>query len=99
MAGLLENSKYENVFYGDNLRAVEEPDSSGNLFVIPWWYRSEFTLVKGAREARTLLRINGMIASEDVWLNGNPVAGQADLAGAYPVHEIDVTRWVHAGVN
>jgi exo-1,4-beta-D-glucosaminidase len=99
MAGLLENGKYENVFYSDNLRAVEEPDSSGNLFVIPWWYRTEFTLVKGARETRTLLCINGVIASADVWLNGSPVAEQAAVAGAYPVHEIDVTRWVHAGMN
>jgi exo-1,4-beta-D-glucosaminidase len=99
MAGLLENGTYQNVFYGDNLRAVEEPDSSGNLFVIPWWYRSEFTLVSGARETRTLLRINGMIASADVWLNGRLVAEQAAVAGAYPVHELDVTRWVHAGNN
>jgi exo-1,4-beta-D-glucosaminidase len=99
MAGLLENGKYENLFYGDNLRAAEEPDSSGNVFVIPWWYRSEFTLVEGGRETRTLLRINGMIASADVWLNGNLVAEQAAVAGAYPVHELDVTRWVHAGIN
>src|SRR6202040_4177849 len=99
MAGLLENGTYQDVFYGDNLRAVEEPDSSGNLFVIPWWYRSEFTLVNGARETRTLLRINGMIASADVWLNGRLVAEQAAVAGAYPVHELDVTRWVHAGNN
>ena len=28
-----------------------------------------------------------MIASADVWLNGNLVAGQAPIAGAYPVHE------------
>ena len=40
MAGLMENGKYENVFYGDNLRAVEEPDASGTMFVTPWWYRS-----------------------------------------------------------
>jgi exo-1,4-beta-D-glucosaminidase len=99
MAGLLENGKYENVFYSDNLRAVSEPESSGSLFVVPWWYRTEFTLVKGGPETRTLLRINGMIASADVWLNGNPVAEQATVAGAYPVHEIDVTRWVHAGIN
>ena len=99
MAGLLENGTYQNVFYSDNLRAVEEPDSSGNLFLIPWWYRTEFTLVKGAPEAHTLLRINGMIASADVWLNGHLVADQATVAGAYPVHEFDVTRWVHAGVN
>jgi exo-1,4-beta-D-glucosaminidase len=99
MAGLLENGKYENVFYGDNLRAVSEPESSGSLFVVPWWYRTEFTLIEGGRETRTLLRINGMIASADVWLNGSPVADQAVVAGAYPVHEIDVTRWVHAGTN
>lgn len=99
MAGLLENRTYGNVFYGDNLRAVEEPDSSGNVFLIPWWYRTEFTLVQGAPQAHTLLRINGMIASADVWLNGHPVAEQATVAGAYPVHELDVTRWVHAGVN
>jgi len=99
MAGLLENRTYGNVFYSDNLRAVEEPDSSGNVFLIPWWYRTEFTLVQGAPQAHTLLRINGMIASADVWLNGHPVDEQATVAGAYPVHELDVTRWVHAGVN
>ncbi len=30
---------------------------------------------------------------------GNLVAEQAAVAGAYPVHELDVTRWVHAGTN
>ena len=87
------------MFYSDNLRAAEEPDSSGNVFVIPWWYRTEFTLVEAGRETRTLLRINGMIASADVWLNGNLVADQAAIAGAFPVHELDVTRWVQAGIN
>ena len=99
MAGLLENGTYQNVFYSDNLRAAEEPDSSGNVFVIPWWYRTEFALGSGGRETHTLLRINGMIASADIWLNGNLVAEQAAVAGAYPVHELDVTRWVHSGLN
>jgi len=99
MAGLLENGKYENVFYSDNLRAVEEPDASGTLFVTPWWYRTVFTVVAGAQTIHTLLRINGMIPSADVWLNGQLIADQAAVAGAYPVHELDVTRWVHAGTN
>jgi exo-1,4-beta-D-glucosaminidase len=99
MAGLLENGTYKNVFYSDNLRAAEEPDSSGNVFLIPWWYRTEFSLGEAGRATRTLLRINGMIASADVWLNGNLVADQAAVAGAYPVHELDVTRWVHVGSN
>ncbi|MEW9570320.1 sugar-binding domain-containing protein [Rhodanobacter sp. Si-c] len=99
MAGLLENGAYKDVFYSDNLRAVQVPDASGNLFVNPWWYRTEFTLAEGARGLHTLLRTNGMIASADVWVNGHQVAGHGDIAGAYPVHELDVTRWVHAGTN
>ena len=99
MAGLLENGKYQNVFYSDNLRAIEEPDSSGNAFVIPWWYRTEFTVVAGAEGIHTSLRINGMIASADVWLNGQLVAEREAVAGAFPVEELDVTRWVHAGIN
>ncbi len=97
MAGLLENGKYENVFYSDNLRAVEEPDASGNVFVIPWWYRTEFTVGK-AESIRTLLRINGVIASAEVWLNGHLIE-PTPVAGAYPVHKLDVTRWVHPGSN
>jgi len=99
MAGLLENGKYENVFYSDNLRAVSDPDSSGHVFVVPWWYRTEFTVDEGAPGSRTLLRINGINSSADVWLNGQRIAEESAIAGAYPVHELDVTRWVHAGTN
>lgn len=99
MAGLLENGTYKNVFYSDNLRAVQVPDASGNLFVNPWWYRTEFTLARNAAGMHTLLRTNGIIASADVWVNGHQVADHAAVAGAYPVHLLDVTRWVHAGNN
>ena len=40
MAGLLENGKHENLFYGDNLRAARDPDGSSSEIVIPWWYRT-----------------------------------------------------------
>ena len=100
MAGLLENGTYKNdVFHSDNLRAVQVPDSSGNLFVTPWWYRAQFTLAKDTTGRHTLLRTNGMIASADLWVNGHLVADHAAVAGAYPVHEFDVTQWVHAGAN
>jgi exo-1,4-beta-D-glucosaminidase len=99
MAGLLENGKFENVFYGDNLRTVSDPDSSGHVFVVPWWYRTEFTVDAGAPGSRTLLRINGINSSADVWLNGERIAEEADVAGSYPVHELDVTRWMHSGTN
>jgi len=100
MAGLLENAAYKgDVFYSDNLQAVQVPDASGNLFVNPWWYRTEFALAESAKGLHTLLRTNGMIASADVWVNGNLIADNTAIAGAYPVHEFDVTKWVHAGSN
>ncbi|MBS0433204.1 MAG: glycoside hydrolase family 2, partial [Proteobacteria bacterium] len=94
-----ENNLYPDVFYDDNLQAVQVPDSSGQEFVIPWWYRTEFTLTGTSRGLRTLLRSNGIIANADVWVNGHKVADRATVAGAYPVHVIDVTPWVHAGTN
>ncbi|HEX7324557.1 MAG TPA: glycoside hydrolase family 2 TIM barrel-domain containing protein [Rhodanobacteraceae bacterium] len=98
MAGLLENGKYKDVFHGDNLRAVEIPDAGHHRFVIPWWYRSEFTL-KSVRGLHTLLRTNGIVGGADLWFNGHEVASRADLRGAYPVRVFDVTRWVRPGVN
>ncbi|MES2403546.1 MAG: glycoside hydrolase family 2 TIM barrel-domain containing protein [Pseudomonadota bacterium] len=99
MAGLLENGKYKDVFHDDNLRAVEVPDAGHHRFVVPWWYRTQFTLKKTPAGMHTLLRSNGMIASADLWLNGHKLADHVAVAGAYPVHELDVTRWVHDGVN
>jgi len=100
MAGLLGNDVFKfDVFHSDNLRAVQVPDASGNLFVTPWWYRAGFVLPKVAGTRRTLLRTHGIIAAADAWVNGQKVADRADLAGAYPEHDIDITRWVHAGAN
>ena len=99
MAGLLENGKYDKIFFGDNLRAVQDPDASGTPFATSWWYRSEFTMAAGAPGLRTLLRVNGMIPSADVWVNGHLVADHAVVAGAYAVNEFDVTPWVRTGSN
>jgi len=99
MAGLLENGVYKDVFHSDNLRAVAVPDSNDHQFVVPWWYRTEFTLARRAPGQRTLLRSNGIIGGADIWLNGHQVAPRADLRGAYPVRVFDVTQWVREGVN
>jgi len=99
MAGLLENGKYPDVFYDDNLRAVEVPDAGHHRFVIPWWYRTQFALAKDAQGLHTLLRTNGIIGGVDLWINGHEIADHAAAAGAYPVREFDVTRWVHDGLN
>jgi exo-1,4-beta-D-glucosaminidase len=94
MAGLMENGKYKNVFHDDELRTVARHE-----FVVPWWYRARFTLEKGIRGRHVLVRSNGIIGGADLWINGHEVAAQPELRGAYPVRELDVTRWVHEGAN
>ncbi len=94
MAGLMENGRYKNVFHDDELRTVAR-----HHFVIPWWYRTQFTLGKGGGGQHVLVRTNGIIGGADLWFNGHQVAAQPELRGAYPVREFDVTRWVHDGVN
>ncbi len=99
MAGLLENGQYKNLFHGDNLRTVAVPDTNQHEFVVPWWYRTQFTLATQEQGRHTLLRTNGVIGGADVWLNGHQIAPRSNLRGAYPLHVFDVTPWVHAGVN
>jgi exo-1,4-beta-D-glucosaminidase len=94
MAGLMENGEYKDVFHDDDLRTVAR-----HHFVIPWWYRTQFTLAKGVSGRHVLLRTNGIIGGADVWLNGQRIASQPQLRGAYPVHEFDVTQWVRQGAN
>jgi exo-1,4-beta-D-glucosaminidase len=94
LAGLLENGKYAHIFHGDNLRAVAR-----HHFAIPWWYRTEFRLGNGGSARHTLLKINGIIPCADIWLNGNKIADHTEIAGAFTVHELDVTKQVQAGVN
>ena len=94
MAGLMENGKYKDVFHDDDLRTVAR-----HHFVVPWWYRTQFTLTKGADGRHTLLRTNGVIGGADLWMNGHEIADHAAIAGAYPLHEFDVTQWVHEGTN
>ena len=99
MAGLIENGRYPNVFYSDNLRAVEEPDASGTMFVVPWWYRTAFVTGATAPGEHVLLRLNGLNPAAEVWLNGERIAGPELVAGAYPVVELDITHRLHEGRN
>ncbi len=101
MAGLLENGTYQ-----ERRVLQRQPACGGGAGCQRQFVRDALVVSRANsrcrgtwRDAHTLLRTNGMIASADVWINGHLVADHADVAGAYPVHEFDVTRWVHAGAN
>ncbi|MGH8232638.1 MAG: glycosyl hydrolase 2 galactose-binding domain-containing protein [Rhodanobacteraceae bacterium] len=99
MAGLLENNKYPNIFYGPNLRQVQVPDSAGHDFQIPWWYRTTFQSSGAIDGMQTFIKVNGIIPAADLWLNGKEIANRQTIAGAYTMHTFDVTQLVHAGQN
>lgn len=94
MAGLLENGRYPDAFYGLNLQHIGR-----RHFRVPWWYRTTFQLSGTAKNLHTFLKINGIIPAADLWLNGKQVADRKTVAGAYTMHTFDITRLVHPGKN
>ena len=82
---------------GTNFSNVPMPD--GSPFAVPWWYRAEFTLPAGAAGRTLWLRLEGVNFKFDAWLNGKKIADAAETAGAFRLHELDVTGAATPGVN
>src|SRR5262245_60040200 len=102
---LVECGEYADPFVGDNLRRIpgqgppaqnfsNHPMPDDSPFRDPWWFRKRFR-VPGELPPRLTLQFDGVNYRANVWLNGHQVAAARRLAGAYRVHEIDVTRLVH----
>ncbi|HEY0592000.1 MAG TPA: hypothetical protein VGF40_09550, partial [Thermoanaerobaculia bacterium] len=63
LAALVRNGAVPDPFEGRNLETIGR-----DRFLVPWWYRKEFTLDAVPADAR--LRFEGINYSADVWLNG-----------------------------
>jgi exo-1,4-beta-D-glucosaminidase len=68
-------------------------------FAVPWWYRTEFTLPREAAGRTLWLRFAGVNFRFDAWLNGRRIADAAKTAGAFRIHELDVTGAALPGAN
>ncbi|WP_163569853.1 glycosyl hydrolase 2 galactose-binding domain-containing protein [Fodinicola feengrottensis] len=93
MAALLENGRYPNVFYSNNLASVPTAQ-----FTVNWWYRNQLT-VHPRPGQHTYLIMNGISGRANLWLNGTKLADEAQLQGAYSRIEYDITSYVHDGAN
>src|SRR2546430_9333015 len=93
MAALVENGRYPNVFYSNNLASVPS-----DQFAVNWWYRQQ-TRLHPRRGEHTFLAINGGLSRANLWVNGTKVADQAQLQGAYSRFEYDITGLVRDGDN
>ncbi|HKZ33045.1 MAG TPA: glycoside hydrolase family 2 protein [Vicinamibacteria bacterium] len=111
VAALVADGTYPDPHYGTNLRTfpgvsykvgtnfsnVAMPADSP--YAVPWWYRTEFTLPAEAAGRRLWLQLGGVNFRFDAWLNGKKIADAAKTAGAFRVHELDVTAVAQAGAN
>jgi exo-1,4-beta-D-glucosaminidase len=82
---------------GDNLSVLPMPEDSP--FRVPWWYRTEFELPAAMRGRTLWLKLDGVNYRFDAWLNGRRIADREKTAGAFRIHEIDVTGIAKTGRN
>ena len=91
MAGLVENGRYPDVFYSDNLKKVPTEQ-----FDHDWWYREQLVVHQKDQE-HSFLVVNGVSGKADLWINGTRIG--TGLQGSYGRFEYDVTKHLRDGVN
>ncbi len=111
VSALVADGTYPDPYVGMNLRRIPGttypvgenfsnlPMPAESPFAVPWWYRTEFTLPAEAKGRRLWLRFGGVNFRFDAWLNGNKVADADKTAGAWRIHELDVTGVAKPGRN
>ena len=90
LGALVDAGVYEDPFYGDNLAHIPaEP------FENSWWFLKEFSIneFNANHEAMRLL-IDGINYRANIWLNGQQIASEDTLFGAFRQFEIDITGHV-----
>jgi exo-1,4-beta-D-glucosaminidase len=88
---LEDNAVYPNLYFGMNLT------KPGDLWKQDWWYRTTFTAPAG-REVYSLI-LDGINYRADLWVNGHKIANRSQIVGMYRQFELNVTEFIHPGVN
>jgi exo-1,4-beta-D-glucosaminidase len=111
VSALVADGTYRDPYYGTNVREIpgatykvgtnfsNVPMPDDSPFAVPWWYRAEFTLPAEAVGRTLWLRFEGVNFKFEAWLNGKKIADAAKTAGAFRLHELDVTEAATRGVN
>jgi exo-1,4-beta-D-glucosaminidase len=93
MAALVENGRYPNIFFSNNLASVPT-----DQFKVNWWYRQQLRLHPRPGQ-HLFLVMNGVLSRANLWINGTKIADQAQLQGAYSRFEYDITPYARDGAN
>ena len=89
---LQEDGIYPDVYVGKNLMEKVPQD----LYKQDWWYRTKF---KAPVSGFYTLEFPGINYRAEIWLNGNRIADNKEVAGMYVAHEFNVTQWIKQGAE
>eukprot|EP00041_Stephanoeca_diplocostata_P031726 m.994917 g.994917 ORF g.994917 m.994917 type:complete len:1025 (+) comp24014_c1_seq5:15-3089(+) len=86
LAGLQESDEYPNLYYSNNLQAVDP-----SQFDVSWWYRTEVQIpVPVSTRSTITLLFKGINYRANVWINGKQVADNKTMVGSFRQFSIDV---------
>ena len=77
----------------------QRPMDPQSPYACSWWYRTTFRLPSDYATRRLALHFKGINYRANVWLNGQKIADSKDVAGAYRIHELDVTSAAKPGTE
>jgi exo-1,4-beta-D-glucosaminidase len=90
---LQEDGVYPNLYFGKNLTETVPRD----LFRQDWWYRTVFTV--SPEHSVHWLVFKGINYRAEIWLNGERIANNREVAGMYNAFEFNVTGKVRPGAE
>lgn len=94
MGILSAQPEYADLFVADNYYKADK-----SKFDESWWYRTEFALEKLTNNKHVVLNFDGISYRANIWLNGQLVAAQDQVAGSFRRFEFDATSWAKSGKN
>ena len=107
VAALVARKVYSDPFPGMSLRSlpgmqypigaesfsrIQMPPESP--FACSWWYRTEFFLAAEHRDKTVWLAFDGINFRANVWLNGQRIADEGQVAGTYRNYEFNISSLV-----
>ena len=96
-------------YYGMNMRQIPGgnykmgatfsslPMPADSPYRCGWWYRKQISIPMASRGKTTWLHFGGINYRANVWVNGQQIANDKQIAGAYRVYDLDITKAVSAG--
>ena len=94
LGNLVENKIYEDPYFGENLKSIPT-----DIFKIPWWYTTTFTLDENQENICARLNFDGINYKANVWLNGIQIATSDTINGAYKRTSFDISIAINPGKN